>query len=86
MWSGVPLRPRHWRLKAEVVLVSTLGPAQLEMIIDGVRSGHSNYATALLPGGILPREPVYRFPDEVGVADVARVLLDQVDQDAPQAG
>ncbi len=35
---------------------------------------------------VLPGEPVHRLPDEVGMADVPRVLLDQVDQDAPQAG
>src|SRR5690348_17406342 len=35
---------------------------------------------------ILPGEPVDRLPDEVGMADVPGVLLDEVDQDAPQAG
>src|SRR6478672_2302557 len=34
---------------------------------------------------ILPGEPVDRLPDEVGMADVPGVLLDEVDQDAPQA-
>ena len=35
---------------------------------------------------IVPDEPVHRLPDEVGMADVPRVLLDQVDQETPQAG
>src|SRR5215470_11089010 len=35
---------------------------------------------------ILPGEPVDGLPDEVGMADVPRVLLDGVDHDAPQAG
>jgi hypothetical protein len=34
---------------------------------------------------ILPDEPVYRLPDEVGMADVPGILLDQVDQEATQA-
>jgi hypothetical protein len=32
---------------------------------------------------VLSDEPVHRFPDEVRMADVPRVFLDQVDQDAP---
>src|SRR5688572_20110814 len=35
---------------------------------------------------ILAGEPVDRLPDQVSVAIVPRVLLDQVDQDPPQAG
>ena len=35
---------------------------------------------------VLPGEPIHRLPDEIGVAHVPRVLLYQVDQDAPQAG
>jgi hypothetical protein len=37
-------------------------------------------------GRVLPDDPVDRLPDQVGVADVPCVLLDQVDQDLPQAG
>src|SRR6185503_10549085 len=35
---------------------------------------------------IVANTPVDRFPDEVGVAVVARVLLDHVEQDVAQAG
>jgi hypothetical protein len=35
---------------------------------------------------LLADEPVHGLPDEVGMAGVARVLLDQIDQDATQAG
>jgi hypothetical protein len=35
---------------------------------------------------ILPDEAVHRLPDEIGMTDVPCVLLDQVDQDPPQAG
>src|ERR1017187_9609220 len=45
------------------------------------RSARTSRALRLLPG-----EPVHRCPEEVGMADVPRVLLDQVEQDPPQAG
>src|SRR5262252_9475631 len=35
---------------------------------------------------LLPGEPVHRLPEEVGMAVVPRVLLDQVEQDPSQAG
>ena len=35
---------------------------------------------------LLPGEPVDRFPEEVGMAVVPRVLLDHVEQDPAQAG
>jgi hypothetical protein len=35
---------------------------------------------------VLPDEPVNRLSDEVGMTGVPRILLDQVDQDPPQAG
>ena len=38
------------------------------------------------PRRILPDESVHGLPDEIRMADMPRVLLDQVDQDAPQAG
>jgi hypothetical protein len=37
-------------------------------------------------GRVLADDPVDRLPDQVGVADVPCVLLDQVDQDPAQAG
>src|SRR5258708_391572 len=52
-------------------------------------SGHTAIPRVGRPGSsgrILSDEPVYRFPDQVGVADVPRVLLDDVDQQTPQAG
>jgi hypothetical protein len=41
--------------------------------------------TAVSRGRVLPDEPVHGLPDEVGVPDVPRVLLDQVHENAPQA-
>jgi hypothetical protein len=38
------------------------------------------------PLPLLPREPIHRLPEQVGVAIVSRVLLDHVDHDPPQAG
>ena len=38
------------------------------------------------PGRIFSDETVHRLPDEIGVADMPRVLLDQVDENAPEAG
>jgi hypothetical protein len=35
---------------------------------------------------VLPDEAVHRLPDEVGVADVPRILLDRVNEDTTQAG
>ena len=56
-------------------------------VLGGPRRFRGNAgATARSIRRVLSGEPVHRLPDEVGVADVPRVLLDQVDQDAPQAG
>src|SRR6266705_88093 len=46
------------------------GPVTLRLVGTGLS------ARRLLPG-----EPVHRLPEEVGMAVVPRVLLDQVDQD-----
>jgi hypothetical protein len=35
---------------------------------------------------IHPDEPVDGLPDEIGMTDMPRILFDQVDQNAPQAG
>jgi len=35
---------------------------------------------------VVPHQPIHRFPDEVGVAVVAGVLLDHVEQDGADAG
>lgn len=50
------------------------------------RSSTAHRPSRSSPGRILADEPVHRLANEVGVADVAGVLLDQVDQEAPQAG
>src|SRR5437868_576894 len=34
---------------------------------------------------ILSDQPIHRFPDQIGMADVPSVFLDYVDQDTPQA-
>jgi len=41
---------------------------------------------SVLPRRVFADDPVDRLPDQVGVAVVPCVLLDQVDQDPPQAG
>ena len=78
--------PQGWRLFPRDV-----GPAGQVDGLDATSERHMpGTAEARRMGqsarGVLPGEPVHRLPDEISVAHVPRVLLYQVDQDAPQAG
>jgi hypothetical protein len=76
--GGLP----RWDPQAEDRRRSRPGPYQ--QLIEQV----TIWGTALLvvTRRVLTDKPVHRLPDEVGVPHVARVLLDHVDEQPPQAG